>query len=34
MPDKYHGVTDKELRYRQRYVDLIASGAAGKASAN
>jgi lysyl-tRNA synthetase class 2 len=26
MPDKYHGVTDKELRYRQRYVDLIASG--------
>jgi lysyl-tRNA synthetase class 2 len=27
MPDKYHGVTDKELRYRQRYVDLIASGA-------
>ena len=30
MPDKYHGVTDKELRYRQRYVDLIASGAARK----
>jgi lysyl-tRNA synthetase class 2 len=29
MPDKYHGVTDKELRYRQRYVDLIASGAVG-----
>jgi lysyl-tRNA synthetase, class II len=28
MPDKYHGVTDKELRYRQRYIDLIASGAA------
>jgi len=27
MPDKYHGVQDKELRYRQRYVDLIASGA-------
>ncbi|MGE0882834.1 MAG: lysine--tRNA ligase [Blastocatellales bacterium] len=25
MPDKYHGVSDKELRYRQRYVDLIAS---------
>ena len=23
MPDKYHGVTDKELRYRQRYLDLI-----------
>ena len=28
MPDKYHGVADKELRYRQRYVDLISSGAA------
>jgi lysyl-tRNA synthetase class 2 len=28
MPDKYHGVQDKELRYRQRYVDLIASGSA------
>jgi lysyl-tRNA synthetase, class II len=28
MPDKYHGVHDKELRYRQRYVDLIASSAA------
>jgi lysyl-tRNA synthetase class 2 len=27
MPDKFHGVQDKELRYRQRYVDLIASGA-------
>ena len=23
MPDKYHGVTDTELRYRQRYVDLL-----------
>ncbi len=30
MPDKYHGVHDKELRYRQRYVDLIASSAAHK----
>ncbi|HYE76107.1 MAG TPA: amino acid--tRNA ligase-related protein, partial [Blastocatellia bacterium] len=28
MPDKFHGVQDKELRYRQRYVDLIASSAA------
>jgi lysyl-tRNA synthetase class 2 len=28
MPDKYHGVADIELRYRQRYIDLIASGAA------
>ncbi|MBX3279885.1 MAG: lysine--tRNA ligase [Acidobacteria bacterium] len=27
MPDKYHGVQDKELRYRRRYVDLIASSA-------
>ncbi|HZS10592.1 MAG TPA: lysine--tRNA ligase [Blastocatellia bacterium] len=27
MPDKFHGVQDKELRYRQRYVDLIASSA-------
>ncbi len=26
MPDKYHGVQEKEIRYRQRYVDLIASG--------
>ncbi len=23
LPDKYHGLTDQELRYRQRYVDLI-----------
>ena len=23
MPDKFHGVHDQELRYRQRYVDLI-----------
>ncbi len=23
LPDKYHGLTDKEVRYRQRYVDLI-----------
>jgi lysyl-tRNA synthetase, class II len=30
MPDKFHGVSDKELRYRQRYVDLIASGAAAE----
>ncbi len=28
MPDKWHGVHDKELRYRQRYVDLIASSTA------
>ncbi|MGB3328901.1 MAG: lysine--tRNA ligase [Thermomicrobiales bacterium] len=24
-PEKWHGVQDKELRYRQRYVDLIAN---------
>jgi lysyl-tRNA synthetase class 2 len=23
LPDKFHGVTDQETRYRQRYVDLI-----------
>jgi lysyl-tRNA synthetase class 2 len=32
MPDKYHGVQDKELRYRQRYVDLIASASAAERS--
>ena len=25
LPEKYHGLTDKEARYRQRYVDLIAN---------
>jgi lysyl-tRNA synthetase, class II len=25
LPDKYHGLTDPELRYRVRYVDLIMS---------
>jgi lysyl-tRNA synthetase class 2 len=25
LPDKFHGLTDTELRYRQRYVDLIAN---------
>ena len=23
LPEKFHGLTDKELKYRQRYVDLI-----------
>lgn len=23
LPDKYHGLSDKELRYRQRYIDLM-----------
>ncbi|KIM10509.1 MAG: lysine--tRNA ligase [Sulfuricurvum sp. PC08-66] len=26
LPEKYHGITDKELRYRQRYLDLIMNG--------
>src|ERR1700736_6689588 len=25
LPEKYHGLRDKELRYRQRYLDLIAN---------
>ncbi|OGT39747.1 MAG: lysine--tRNA ligase [Gammaproteobacteria bacterium RIFCSPHIGHO2_12_FULL_38_14] len=25
LPDKFHGLTDQETRYRQRYVDLIAN---------
>jgi lysyl-tRNA synthetase class 2 len=25
LPEKYHGIVDKELRYRQRYLDLIMS---------
>lgn len=27
LPDKYHGLTDQESRYRQRYLDLIANEA-------
>lgn len=27
LPDKFHGVADQELRYRQRYVDLIMTAA-------
>jgi lysyl-tRNA synthetase class 2 len=27
LPDKFHGVADQELRYRQRYVDLIMTDA-------
>ena len=23
LPEKYHGITDTDMRYRQRYVDLI-----------
>jgi len=25
MPDKFHGVTDREIKYRQRYLDLISN---------
>ena len=25
LPDKYHGLSDQEMRYRKRYVDLIAN---------
>ncbi|HIE90501.1 MAG TPA: lysine--tRNA ligase, partial [Methylophilaceae bacterium] len=25
LPEKYHGLSDKEIKYRQRYVDLITS---------
>ena len=30
-PDKHHGIHDKEIRYRQRYIDLIASPESRKA---
>ena len=23
LPEKFHGITDTDMRYRQRYVDLI-----------
>ena len=28
MPDKFHGVADQEMKYRQRYVDLMTDDAA------
>ena len=28
LPDKFHGMTDQEQKYRQRYVDLITDDAA------
>ena len=31
LPDKFHGLTDQEARYRQRYVDLIMNPQARKA---
>jgi lysyl-tRNA synthetase class 2 len=30
LPDKYHGLTDQELRYRQRYLDLMTNEATRK----
>ena len=30
LPEKFHGLTDREARYRQRYVDLIVSFLDGK----
>ncbi len=30
LPDKFHGMTDQEVKYRQRYVDLITDEAARK----
>ncbi len=30
LPDKYHGLTDQELRYRQRYLDLLVNEATRK----
>ena len=30
LPDKFHGVVDQELKYRQRYVDLITDESARK----
>ncbi len=29
LPEKWHGLTDVELRYRQRYVDLVANPSIG-----
>ncbi|AJQ96185.1 lysine--tRNA ligase [Gynuella sunshinyii] len=31
LPDKYHGLADQEMKYRQRYVDLIMSDETRKA---
>ncbi len=30
MPDKFHGIADQEVKYRQRYVDLMTDEAARK----
>ncbi len=28
LPDKFHGLADQEIRYRQRYLDILANDAA------
>ena len=30
MPDKFHGIADQEVKYRQRYVDLMTDEQARK----
>ncbi|HCN76506.1 MAG TPA: lysine--tRNA ligase [Verrucomicrobiales bacterium] len=30
LPDKWHGVTDKEIKYRQRYLDLVSNERSGQ----
>ena len=32
LPEKFHGLKDQDLRYRQRYVDLIVNPEIGRAS--
>ena len=32
LPEKYHGLTNTDLRYRQRYVDLIMKDSSGEVS--
>ncbi len=34
LPEKYHGLKDVEIRYRQRYVDLIVTRPCGSPSAS
>ncbi len=33
LPDKWHGIADTELRYRQRYVDLVMNEPSRRSSA-
>jgi len=33
LPEKFHGLTDQEQRYRQRYVDLITNPRRARCSA-